>query len=121
MIWPPSSKSGKGGERSADDPRRLEVLETAPDNPARSSAPVKLSSGRFSFAREHISVQRAESLDVMVPPNRKGRALVAHYGQRVRLTLRVTYTPAGGRPRTMRLNGFRLPSCSDPDNDGDCD
>ena len=104
----------------------IDVLATAWDDnfaPAvnlASSATLQPAVHRFAFGRLHLIANQPGTLTAAMPPNARGRALVRHHRYRVTLRLWVTYTPTGGRPRTIGLRGLHPPACSDPDNDQDC-
>jgi hypothetical protein len=54
-----------------------------------------------TIARLRRSVTRAGRYKAVLRPSRKGRALL-HKKHRLRVQLRVTFTPTGGRPRTTK-------------------
>jgi Concanavalin A-like lectin/glucanases superfamily len=100
----------------------VDVLETAwDDNLASIAALLQPAPHRFVLARAHTAVARARTIRVSVAPNARGRLLVEHHTYRVVLRLWITYTPAGGRARSIGIYGLHLPGCPDPDHDRDCD
>ena len=95
-------------------PGSVDVLETAwNDNLASAAVVLKPARHRFVFARAHVPAARQGTLKVTVTPNQRGRLLVAHPRYRVVLRLWVSYTPDGGRYRTIGFLGLHLPgSCA---------
>ena len=88
----------------------LDVLETAwNDNFARAASLLQPAPKRFVFARKHVNTLTAKSMRISVAPDARGRRLVRHHRYRVTLRLWVTYTPIGGRPRSLGFYGLRLP------------
>jgi hypothetical protein len=103
-------------------PGSIDVLESARSDNFAGVAVLQPGAARFAFAREHVRASHPGFVTVTVTPNRRGRLLVAHHRHAIVLRLLVTYTPARGRPRSLRVLGIRLPvKCPDPDHDGDCD
>jgi hypothetical protein len=89
----------------------VDVLETAwHDNLASIAAPLQPAPHRFVFARTHTTVRGAATIRMSVAPNARGRLLVEHHAYRVVLRLWVSYTPAGGRARSIGVYGLHLPS-----------
>ena len=98
-------------------PGSVDVLETAwkdnlaREDPARAAVVLKPAAKRFVFARGHQRVSGRGT--VTVTPNQQGSFLVAHPRYRVVLRLWVSYTPDGGRYRTIGFLGLHLPgSCA---------
>ena len=98
-------------------PGNVDGLATAwNDNLASAAVLLKPAPHRFEFARRHVRVARRGTLSVTVTPNRRARLLVADPSYRVVLRLWVSYTPHGGRYRTIGYLGLHLPgSCADHD------
>jgi WD40-like Beta Propeller Repeat len=94
-------------------PGSVDVLETAwDDNLASAAVLLKPAPHRFVFARAHAHAVRRGTLTVTVTPNKQGRMLIAEPRYRVVLRLWVSYTPDGGRYRTIGYLGLHLPgSC----------
>jgi Tol biopolymer transport system component len=91
-------------------PGSVDVLETAwDDNLASAAVLLKPAPHRFVFARAHVPAARQGTLKVTVTPNQHGRLLVADPRYRVVLRLWVSYTPDGGRYRTIGYLGLHLP------------
>jgi hypothetical protein len=96
---------------------RVDILVTAwRDNFGKTAAirpgaavVLQPASGRFVFARAQAIARGPGTLRIPVIPNARGRLLVANHRYRVTLRLWVTYTPAGGHPRTIGYYGLRLP------------
>jgi hypothetical protein len=66
-------------------------------------------SGRFVFARAHATARRASTLRIRVTPNARGRLLLNHHRHQPTLRLKITYTPTGGRPHSIRYRSIPLP------------
>jgi 6-phosphogluconolactonase len=121
LVAPPRLKPNSNGEFivtvKVPGPGRVDILVTAwNDNLAHLAlqpppAPILLqpAPGRFIFARAHASASRATMLRIPVNPNPQGQRLVAHHTYQVTLRLWVTYTPTGGRPRSIGHYGLHLP------------
>jgi hypothetical protein len=121
FVKPPKLKPHSDGRFfvtvKVPHPGRVDILVTAwKDNFATAAAirpptPVLLQPaiGRFVFARAHALASRASTLRILVTPNARGRALVAKHRYRVTLRLWVSYTPTGGRTRTIGYYGLHLP------------
>ena len=93
------------------NPGSVDVLETAwKDNLASAAVLLKPAPHRFVFARAHVRAARLDTLNVTVTPNQRGRHLLAGPGYRIVLRLWVSYTPDGGRDRTIGYLGLHLPS-----------
>ena len=91
-------------------PGTIDVLVTAwNDNLARASARLQPAPGRFVFARRHTTAPRARTLRLTIRPNKRGTRLVHHHTYRVTLRLWVSYTPTGGRPRSIGFHGLHIP------------
>jgi archaellum component FlaF (FlaF/FlaG flagellin family) len=95
----------------------VDVLETpwkdnfAREDSAHAAVVLKPAAKGFVFAREHQRVTSRGT--VTVTPNQQGSFLVAHPRYRVVLRLWVSYTPDGGRYRTIGYLGLHLPdTCS---------
>ena len=87
----------------------VDVHETAwnenlamPRSGWRRAAPLRI-------RRTHESARRATTLHLEVRPNLRGKRLVRHHTYPVTLRMWVTYTPTGGRPRSIGFHGLRLP------------
>jgi hypothetical protein len=95
-------------------PGSLDVLATAwKNNRASAAVMLKPAAKRFVFARKHQRAARHGIVTVTVTPNSQGRLFVAHPRYRVVLRLWVSYTPDGGRYRTIGFLGLHLPgSCA---------
>ena len=95
---------------TVDGPGTIDVLVTAwKDNLARASALLQPAPGRFVFARRHTTAPRARTLRLTIRPNKRGTRLVHHHTYRVTLRLWVSYTPTGGRPRSIGFHGLHIP------------
>jgi hypothetical protein len=91
-------------------PGRVDILVTAwNNNLAHISQLLQPAPHRFVFARAHAISGRAKTIQIVVRPNAKGRRLVNHPRYRITLRLWVTYTPAGGRARSIGYYGLHLP------------
>jgi hypothetical protein len=91
-------------------PGRVDILVTAwNNNVARVTGLLQPAPGRFVFACAHATASTAKTLKVVVHPNGKGRRLANHHRYRVTLRLWVTYTPTGGKSRSIGYYGLRLP------------
>jgi hypothetical protein len=55
---------------------------------------------RFVFARRHLSARHLSVVGIQLQPDARGRLLLAHHRYPVVVSVRVTYTPAGGRSRS---------------------
>ena len=92
-------------------PGRVDVLETAwDDNLARLATLLQPAAQRFVFARAHTSATAAATILMSVRPNARGQLLVHHPTYLVTLRMWVTYTPVGGRSRSLGLYGLHLRS-----------
>ena len=90
-------------------PGRVDILVTAwNDNVAHISL-LQPAAGRFAFARAHATSSTAKTIQIVVRPNAKGRRLVNRHRYQVTLRLWVTYTPAGGKSRSIGYYGLHLP------------
>jgi hypothetical protein len=91
-------------------PGTVDVLATAwNDNLARAAIRLRPAPHRFVYARSHTRARRATVLRFRVRPNAHGRRLVRHHTYRVTLRVWISYTPSGGRPRTVGIYGLHLP------------
>ena len=91
-------------------PGSVDVLATAPkNNLARAAVRLKPAPDSFVFARKHVRVADRGTVAVTVKPDRRGKLLVAHHRDPVLLALWVSYTPHGGRYRTIGFLGLHLP------------
>jgi uncharacterized protein YjbI with pentapeptide repeats len=96
-------------------PGTVDVLATAwndnlaRDEVARAAIRLRPAPRRFVYARSRARARRANMLNLRVRPNARGRKLVRHHTYRVTLRLWISYTPEGGRPRTIRISGLHLP------------
>ncbi len=89
---------------------RIDTLATAwKDNLARIAVPLKPAPHRFVYGRGHTTVRRATTRRLTLKPNAHGRRLVHHHTYRPVLRLWVTYTPTGGRLRSIGFRGIHLP------------
>jgi hypothetical protein len=85
------------------------VLETAwKNNLASAAVLLQPAPGRFVVARAHKTAPRATTLQLRVPPNKRGKRLAQHHTYRVTLRLWVTYTPTGGTRREQGFYGLHL-------------
>lgn len=90
-------------------PGTIDVLETAwTNNVAAADGLLQPARGRFVFARAHAVAHHAGRLTLTVWPNAEGRRLVAHHRYPVVIRLWITYTPTGGRPRSVGFYGLRI-------------
>jgi hypothetical protein len=63
----------------------------------------------FRLSRLQMKARRAGTIAVMLQPGARGRAFLARRRTAVGVRLAITYTPAGGVARTMRLS-VRVPA-----------
>ncbi len=89
-------------------PGRVDVLETAWDDNLAKLAVLQPAAHRFVFGRAHQDAVAAHALRLSVRPNRRGTMLVHHHRYRVTLRVWVTYTPIGGHPRSIGMEGLHL-------------
>jgi hypothetical protein len=89
-------------------PGSIDVLETAWDDNVAKMAVLEPAPHRFVFARAHQDALSAGELRLSVAPNRRGTVLVHHHRYRVTLRVWVTYTPIGGPPRSIGMDGLHL-------------
>ena len=89
-------------------PGRIDVLETAWEDNLATVAVLQPAVRRFVFGRAHQDALSAGELRLSVGPNRRGTMLVHHHRYRVTLRVWVTYTPIGGHPRSIGMDGLRL-------------
>jgi hypothetical protein len=91
-------------------PGSVDVLATSPkNNLARAAVRLKPAPDSFVFARKHVRAADRGTVAVTVKPDRRGKLLVAHHRHPVLLALWVSYTPHGGRYRTIGFLGLHLP------------
>ena len=91
-------------------PGAIDVLASAwNDNLAPATVRLRPGPHRFVYARGHRTAGRATVLHLRVAPNARGRRLVRHHTYRVTLRLWISYTPKGGRPRSVGVYGLHLP------------
>jgi hypothetical protein len=91
-------------------PGSVDVLATAPkNNLVRAAVRLKPAPDSFVFARKHVRAADHGTVAVTVKPDRRGKLLVAHHRHPVLLALWVSYTPDGGRYRTLGFLGLHLP------------
>ena len=92
-------------------PGTVDILVTAwQDNLARAARLLNPAPRRFVFARATATASGPTTLRIPVEPNARGRELVKHHRYRVTLRLWVTFTPKGGRPRSIGYYGLHLPN-----------
>jgi hypothetical protein len=90
-------------------PGVVNIMETAwDDNLATVAVLLRPAPRRFVFARAHAVARRAGMLRIIVTPNARGRALVAHHTYRVTLRLWISYAPTGGRQRNIGYYDLHL-------------
>ena len=87
---------------------QLDVLETAWKPRQARAASVLLRPGphRYAFARKHLNIQRAGTVQVKMSPSPRGVEQVRHHRGALRINLWVTYQPTGGTPRTAAFLGL---------------
>ena len=107
-------KTGRNGTLTftvtVPGPGTVDVLATAwNDNLARAAIRLRPAPRRFVYAHSHLRARRATTLHLRVRPNARGRWLVRHHTFRVTLRLWISYTPRGGRSRTIGVRGLHLP------------
>ena len=91
-------------------PGRIDVLETAwNDNYARVAPLLQPAPRRFVFGRTRTSAHGHGTFFIRVIPKKRGTLLVGHHRYRVTLRLWVSYTPTGGRMRSIGFYGLHLP------------
>jgi hypothetical protein len=94
----------------APGPGSFDVMVSAAQrNLALPASVLQAARGRFVFARAHATAAHAGARWILVRPNWLGRLLVKHHAGRVTLRVWVTFTPKGGRPRTIGLHSLKLP------------
>jgi uncharacterized repeat protein (TIGR01451 family) len=90
-------------------PGSIAVLETAwDDNFATIATLLQPAPYRFAFSRKSVRVLGARTLSITVKPNARGVKLVKYPRYKVRIRLWVTYTPTGGRSRSVGFYGLRI-------------
>jgi hypothetical protein len=83
------------------------------DNLASAAKLPQPAAHRFVFARKHVTVSKAGVLTVTVPPNARGKKLLAHPTYRIVVRVWVSYTPTLGKQRNEGFYGIHFPSqCS---------
>lgn len=88
----------------------IDTLATAWDtNLAHVAIRLQPARHRFVYARGHTTVRRAVTRRLTLKPNALGRRLVRHHTYRPLLRLWVSYTPTGGRHRSIGFSGILLP------------
>ncbi len=91
-------------------PGQIDAVVGAPNGKrARAAISSKPAANRFTFGRGRRTARRAGKLRMTVRLNKRGQRFVAHTRHRVTLRLSVSYTPIGGRSRSLVFNGVRLP------------
>lgn len=91
-------------------PGAIDVLATAwNDNLAQAAILLHPAPRRFVHARSHKLARHATELRFHVRPDARGRRLVRHHTYPVTLRLWISYTPKGGRPRSVGVFGLHLP------------
>jgi hypothetical protein len=91
-------------------PGRIDVLETAwNDNLERAAVLLRPATRRFVYARVGTTATAGGVVHLHVAPNARGTRLVGHRTYQVTLRLWVTYTPSGGRARSIGFYGLHLP------------
>jgi hypothetical protein len=99
-----------GFEVRVPGPGTIDVLATAwNDNLAHIAVVLHPATRRFVYARQHARVTTARLFHLIVTPNPRGGQLVGHHTYRVTLRLWVSYTPTGGRYRSVGFYGLHLP------------
>lgn len=114
LIGPPRLRAFANGRFivtvSVPGPGRVDIMLTADDdNLAAVAVLLQPLSGRFVFARAHAIPKRAGKLRILVKPSARGRELIVHHTYRVTLRLWISYTPTGGRQRSIGFYGLHLP------------
>jgi hypothetical protein len=114
LVAPPHLKRHSDGRFvvvvKVPGPGRVNILVTAwNDNLAHTVKLLNPAPGRFVFARAKATASGPMPLRIPVGPNARGRRLVKHHTYRVTLRLWVTFTPEGGRPRSIGYYGLQLP------------
>ena len=90
-------------------PGTADVLETDwLDNFARTAMLLQPAARRFVFARKHLTVSQAGAIVVSVPPNGRGRRVVAHHRYRVVIRLWVSYMPTHGIQHNIGRYGIHI-------------
>ena len=98
-------------EVTVPGPGTINVLETAwNDNVAHVTALLQPAKNRFVFARKHANVTGAGTLLLRIKPGARGERLVHLHTYRPVLRLWLTYTPTGGKQRSVGFYGLHLPS-----------
>jgi hypothetical protein len=65
-------------------------------------------SRHVAYGRARVGARRGGTLVIAVVPSAAGRALLARHGARPMVSLRVTYTPTGAKPRALLLKPLRV-------------
>jgi len=87
----------------------VDVLETAwNDDVATPASGLQTADGRFAFARLHAAASGATTLHLRVRPNQRGRLLLRAHRYRVTIRLWTTFTPTGGKARSVGVYGLKL-------------
>ncbi len=90
-------------------PGSIGVLVTAPNGAlARAAGVLRPARGRFAYGRKHARARRAGTVKLTVGLTARGRRLVSRSRHRLTLSVRVSFTPTGGRARTVGRRGPRL-------------
>jgi hypothetical protein len=89
-------------------PGRIDVLESAWDDNLAKLAVLQPAPRRFVFARAHEDDLDAGESRLSVRPDPRGAVLVRHHRYRVTLRVWVSYTPIGGQPRSIGVEGLHL-------------
>ena len=87
----------------------VDVLETAwNDDLATPASRLQPADGRFAFARLRATASGATTLHLRVTPNPRGRLLLRAHRYRVTIRLWTTFTPTGGKARSIGVYGLKL-------------
>ena len=86
-------------------PGRIALLADAFNAARGASGPL---ARRFVYAAGSLRIHRGGAVPITIEPGSNGRALVRLKGGAPVVTLTVTYTPTGGRPRVVRPARLRI-------------
>jgi hypothetical protein len=82
----------------------VNVLEKAPLADFKGSH----KKGMFTFGKKKAISAAAQSLNLTIKPDAKGKRLIKHHRRTVVLTISVSFTPTGGVKHTKVLKGVRV-------------
>ena len=101
-------------------PGTVDVLATARKDNFGRTAKLRSARGRFVFARASNRFHGSTSIHLVARANKRGMLLLRHPAYRVTLRLWVTFTPTGGKPRSIGFFGLHPPAKPGPRCSHDC-